>query len=75
MALSFAKDIRPLFRAGDIDCMTDYGGFDLAKLSDVRRHAASIHERLADKSMPEDGAWSDENIAKFKQWMDEGMLE
>jgi hypothetical protein len=74
MALSFANDIRPLFRQGDIECMKDFG-FDLSKLSDVRMNAAHIYERLEDKSMPEDGPWSDANIAKFKQWMDDGMAE
>lgn len=74
MARSFAQDIRPLFRDGDIACMKDFG-FDLGKLSDVRMHASRIYERLEDKSMPEDGPWPDENIAKFKQWMDDGMLE
>ncbi len=72
MALSFATDIRPLFRQGDIDCMKDFG-FDLGELADVRMNAASIHERLADKTMPEDGPWSDADIAKFQQWIDDGM--
>lgn len=74
MALSFAQDIRPLFRTGDIECMKDIG-FDLSQLSDVRMNAAQIYERLEDKSMPEDGPWPDEQITKFKEWMDEGMLE
>lgn len=74
MALSFATDIRPLFRKGDIECMKDYG-FDLSKLGDVRRNAANIYGRLSNKSMPEDGPWPDEKIAAFKQWMDEGMAE
>ncbi|MCG3142097.1 MAG: hypothetical protein HDKAJFGB_03476 [Anaerolineae bacterium] len=74
MALSFAHDIRPLFRDQDIACMTPYG-FDLSQLSDVRMNAALIYERLAEKTMPQDGAWSDENIAKFKQWLDDGMAE
>ncbi len=74
MALSFANDIRPLFRKGDIECMKDYG-FDLSKLGDVRRNAANIYSRLADKSMPEDGPWNDDNIKKFKMWMDDGMAE
>lgn len=74
MALSFAQDIRPLFREGDIECMKDFG-FDLGKLSDVRMRSSQIYDRLEDKSMPEDGPWPEENIAKFKQWMDDGMLE
>lgn len=74
MALSFAQDIRPLFRDDDIECMQDFG-FDLGILGDVRMRASQIYDRLQDKSMPEDGPWPDENIAKFKQWMDDGMLE
>lgn len=74
MALSFAQDIRPLIREGDIECMKDFG-FDLSKLGDVRANAARIYQRLSDKSMPEDGPWSDTNIAKFKEWMDEGMAD
>ncbi len=74
MALSFQKDIRPLFRESDIECMQDYG-FDLSKLGDVRMNAANIYDRLSDKSMPADGPWSDENIEKFREWMDEGMAD
>jgi len=74
MALSYARDIRPLFRDDDIECMKDYG-FDLGKLGDVRVHSADIYERLSDKSMPEDGPWPDANIATFKQWLDDGMPE
>ena len=73
MALSFAADVRPLFRAKDIDSMQDFGGFDLSKYDDVKKHAKDIHGRLKGKDMPCDAPWSDANIAKFKQWMDEGM--
>jgi hypothetical protein len=74
MALSFAKDIRPLFRQRDIECMSDFG-FDLSKVTDVRMRSADIYARLAEKSMPTDGPWSDADIAKFQQWIDEGMVE
>jgi hypothetical protein len=74
MALSYTRDIRPLFRSRDISCMQDFG-FDLGKLSDVRMRSADIYARLAAKSMPEDGPWPDDKIALFKQWMDEGMPE
>ncbi len=74
MALSFEQDIRPLFRQGDIQCMLPFG-FNMSKLGDVRMNAPMIYDRLADKSMPTDKPWSDETIAKFKQWMDEGMPE
>lgn len=74
MALSFVKDIRPLIRDGDVDCMKVYG-IELDQLSSVRMNAALIYERLSEKSMPQDGPWSDADIAKFKEWMDEGMQE
>jgi len=75
MALSFAQDIRPLFHDKDISCMKDFGDFDLSKVSDVRANASNIYARLAAKDMPDDGPWNDADIAKFKQWMDEGMAD
>lgn len=71
--ISFAQNIRPMFREKDIQEMKDVANFDLSKHEDVRAHAADIYERVADGSMPCDGAWSAEQIAKFKQWMDDGM--
>jgi len=70
--LSFDQDIRPMFREEDIQEMKDIADFDLSKYEHVRARAADIYERLADGSMPSDEAWSDEQIARFKQWMDEG---
>jgi hypothetical protein len=73
MALSFAKDIRPLFRdTPDVDSMKNYG-LDLSSYTDVKAHAAAIYATLADGSMPCDGPWPSERIAMFKSWMDEGM--
>jgi len=71
--LSFAQDIRPLFRDKDVIEMKDVANFDLSKYDDVRAHATDIYERVSDGSMPCDGAWSAGQIAKFKQWMDEDM--
>jgi hypothetical protein len=71
--LSFAQDIRPMFREEDIQQMKNIADFDLSKYEDVRAHAVDIYGRVADGSMPCDEAWSDEKIARFKQWMDEGM--
>ena len=71
--LSFAQAIRPLIRDFDIEEMKYNSSFDLSKYEDVRLHSADIYERLLDGSMPSDGPWPAENIAKFKQWMDEGM--
>jgi hypothetical protein len=71
--MSFAQDIRSMFRDEDIQEMKGIADFDLSKYEDVRAHAADIYERVADGSMPCDGGWSKEQVAKFKQWMDEGM--
>ena len=73
MALSFATDIRPLFRTDDVDAMKDNGGFDLSKYDDVKKHAKDIHGRLKDGDMPCDGAWPAANVTKFKEWIDGGM--
>ncbi|HEX8837480.1 MAG TPA: hypothetical protein VF748_11130 [Candidatus Acidoferrum sp.] len=73
MALSFAKDIRPLFRDDpDVSSMKDYG-LDLSSYSHVKTKAQSIYATLVDGSMPCDGAWPADRIALFKKWMDEGM--
>ena len=73
MALSFASDIRPLFRdTPDVDSMKDYG-LDLSSYADVKARAKDIYATLEDGSMPCDGAWSEDRVALFKRWMDEGM--
>lgn len=73
MALSFAKDIRPLFRdSPDVDTMMDYG-LDLSSYTHVKAQAQNIYARLKDGSMPCDGPWPEDRIALFKRWMDEGM--
>jgi hypothetical protein len=53
--------------------MKNIAGFDLSKFEDVRRHAGGIFFRLSTKTMPPDKPWSDNRIAKFKQWIDGGM--
>ncbi len=74
MALSFARDIRPLFRDDqDVRAMKDFG-LDLSSYEDVKTRAVDIHARIEDGSMPCDKAWPAERIALFKRWMDEGML-
>jgi hypothetical protein len=74
MALSFAKDIRPLFRdEPDVEAMKPFG-MDLSAYNDVKTHADAIYATLEDGSMPCDGEWPKEQVAKFKQWMDDGML-
>jgi hypothetical protein len=71
MSLSFAVDILPLFTAEDIEHM-DFV-FDLSSYDDVVANAREIYERLAEKTMPPGDPWSDADIAKFRQWIDDGM--
>lgn len=73
MALSFASDIRPLFRdTPDVKTMKKMG-LDLSSYDDVKAKAEGIYSRLANGSMPCDGAWPADQLAKFKSWMDDGM--
>ena len=73
MALSFATDIRPLFRdSPDVESMKDMG-LDLSSYEEVKAKANGIYASLEDGSMPCDGAWPKEQVSLFKRWMDEGM--
>jgi hypothetical protein len=68
--LSFARDIRSLFRDEDIAAMRY--AFDLGRYEDVKANAEGIYERVADGTMPCDKAWPADRIAHFRQWVDEG---
>jgi hypothetical protein len=70
--LSFAGEIRPLFRDRDIQAMQF--AFDLASYEDVRTNAEAIYAMLASGQMPCDGAWSDEDVRRFRSWLDTGAL-
>ena len=73
MALSFAKDIRPLFRDDpDVEMMKAYD-LDLSSYADVKAHVDAIYRTVEDGSMPCEDPWPEEQVAKFKQWMDDGM--
>jgi hypothetical protein len=69
--VSFARDIRPLFREMDIAEMTFI--MDLTSVEDVREYAEAIHERVANATMPCDGAWEPDRVDLFRRWIDEGM--
>ena len=73
MALSFAADIRPLFRDGDIKCMKP-AGVDLANPAwmCVPANARSVYGAVSEGTMPPDAPWSPERVSLFKQWMDAG---
>ena len=68
---SFAKDIRPLFRAKDINSMKK--AFDLSSYNDVRTHGDAILGKVSDGSMPCDGPWPQEHVDVFRRWVEEGM--
>ena len=67
---SFESDIRPLFREQDQRSMTF--AFDLWAYNDVRAHADAILGRLRDGSMPCDGAWPNQQVDLFQQWIESG---
>jgi hypothetical protein len=69
--VSFAVDIKPLFRDRDRGSMKFV--FDLWAYEEVKQHAAEIGERLRDGSMPCDGAWPQEQIDLFQGWVDSAM--
>lgn len=68
--MSFAADIKPLFREEDRASM-DFA-FDLWSYDDVRANAALILERVEDGTMPCDEAWSENKIAAFRDWIAAG---
>ena len=69
-ALSFARDIRPLFREKDRDSMLT--AFDLFDQADVARHADAIVGALRSGKMPCDGAWPASRVDMLQQWIDIG---
>ncbi|MEI9978167.1 MAG: hypothetical protein WDN23_04070 [Edaphobacter sp.] len=73
MALSFATDIRPLFREEDVECMKPMG-IDLDDFAWMRvpANAQSVYSAVSVGSMPPDEPWDAERISLFKRWMDTG---
>ncbi len=68
---SFERDIRPLFRDEDVEAMLF--AFDLSSWEEVREHAEEIHSRLVEGTMPCDAPWPEQDIARFREWIDAGM--
>jgi hypothetical protein len=69
-ALSFERDIKPLFREKDRTSMSK--AFDLWSLTDVTAHGDAILGRLREGSMPCDGAWPAAKVDTFASWLSEG---
>ena len=72
VALSFATNIQPLFRAKDINAMKSIARFDLSLYTDVATRADDILDHLAGGSMPCDGAWPTDRVELFRRWISEG---
>jgi hypothetical protein len=69
-AVDYGRDIRPLFREKDVSSMSF--AFDLRSYDDVRANANGILAKLSDGSMPCDGAWPEEKVELFRNWVDAG---
>ena len=68
--ISFEQDIKPLFRERDRQSMR--WAFDLWSHDDVAGNGEAILACLRDGTMPCDGAWSDDRIAVFQDWVEAG---
>ena len=68
--VSFATDVRPLFREKDRNSMQSH--FDLWSHDDVRNAASRILTKLEDGTMPCDGAWPQDQVDLFRRWIEEG---
>jgi hypothetical protein len=70
--LSFAADIKPLFRERpDREAMLVFGPFDLHRFEDVRDNADAILAVLEEGSMPCDDPWPPDRVATFRKWIDD----
>ena len=69
-ALSFSRDIKPLFREKDRASMLAH--FDLFDRDDVAEHSTAIVGALRRGEMPCDGAWPPAQVDTLQQWIDTG---
>ncbi|HEX4254564.1 MAG TPA: hypothetical protein VH089_05720, partial [Streptosporangiaceae bacterium] len=68
--VSFATHVKPMFRAKDRQSMLF--AFDLWSYDEVRTHAADVLARVANGTMPCDGAWPGEQVQAFRRWTETG---
>ena len=68
--VSFAADVKPLFRLKDFASMRFK--FDLGSYTDVSSHADRILARLRSGTMPCDGEWPPEQVDLFARWVQSG---
>jgi hypothetical protein len=65
--LSFAADIKPLFREGDRAAMKF--AFDLWDPDDVAAHADAILGAVEDGTMPCDREWAEPEVETLRSWI------
>jgi hypothetical protein len=65
--VSFANDIKPLFREVDKDHMEFM--FDLWSYKDVKDNADDILDAVSAGRMPPQDPWSQDKVDLFKQWV------
>ena len=72
--VGFAKDIRPLFTADDVQHMKFK--FNLTNYNDVKIWAHKIYSEVSSHNMPPPGSpehpWSDDKIQLFGCWVQQG---
>ena len=68
--VSFARDIKPLFRRSDREAMTF--AFDLWNVDQVRSNADLILGRLQEGTMPCDAGWPADKVELFGRWVATG---
>jgi hypothetical protein len=68
--ISYASDIKPLFREKDRAAMKR--AFDLWSYDDVVAHGKAIAGHLEEGTMPCDGAWPKEQVTLFESWLAQG---
>jgi hypothetical protein len=73
VALTFTKDIRPLFRDGDVRCMATKGvPLDDPVWMCVPANAQDVYDEVSAGRMPPDAPWPPDRISLFKRWMEAG---
>jgi len=76
-AVSFAKDIAPLFTKIDVEhmCNVTQCALRLNDYDSVKSSATDIYNAVSGGFMPPapEGPWSQDKVALFNQWIQDGM--
>jgi hypothetical protein len=78
MPVSFARDIRPMFRPIDVEHMSKHNILldDYTYMSDPSRdygNAQAVEDSLVQQSMPPGGPyWNAQQLTLYKQWRSDG---